>query len=134
MGGGFNGAASRRGWALAVGAAVALGGDVAARQPDLGPVLGLVGAATHSDRWFGWLARTFVPAGAVVEPWAGPAQTVSADPLDRGGRLQVGPDAGQSAPSATSRGLDLLIGADRLDDLEVDLELGLGARGAHDDP
>lgn len=35
----------------------------------VGPALGLVGAATHSDRWFGWLARLFVPAGAVVEPW-----------------------------------------------------------------
>lgn len=35
----------------------------------VGPVLGLVGATTHSDRWFGLLARLFVPAGAVVEPW-----------------------------------------------------------------
>lgn len=34
-----------------------------------GPLLGLVGAAAHSDRWFGWLARLVVPAGAIVEPW-----------------------------------------------------------------
>ena len=54
-------------------------------------------------------------------------------PLRGGGRLEVGTDAGQPGRRPLPRPAQVVAGH-RLDDLEVDLELGLGARRAHDDP